>query len=168
MKFGFEEFHLWFQLALSLMAAGKVSVLVLLHCLTSQIKFRIPYKFSIWTRIWIEFLILRYANDMQFRFIPMTLKLFVILNSEWWLISMYTLTRISSLFPFYTLLCLCVVGSSGEGAEGVYQTEARWSHHSTAGRQAVHWKPALGNERRIMGNMCRLNQRIDTDLFTTL
>lgn len=26
MKFAFEEFHLWFQLALSLMAAGKVSV----------------------------------------------------------------------------------------------------------------------------------------------
>lgn len=28
MKFAFEEFHLWYQFALSLMAAGKVGVLV--------------------------------------------------------------------------------------------------------------------------------------------
>lgn len=30
MKFAFEEFHLWYQLALSLMAAGKVSLTSLL------------------------------------------------------------------------------------------------------------------------------------------
>lgn len=63
---------------------------------------------------------------------------------------------------------MCVVGSSSEGAEGVYKTEAGRSHHPSAGRQAVYWKPALGNESGIMGNMHRLNWRADTDLFMTL
>ncbi len=66
------------------------------------------------------------------------------------------------------LVFVCVVGSSSEGTEGVYKTKAGWSHHSSVGRQAVYWKPALGNKREIMGNMHRLNRRAGPDLFITL
>lgn len=131
---------------------------ILLHRVPFKMKLRNPLKF--WFNFWIciEFLIWSYANRIKFTQINWKLFLFRILLNTLFTTFNFNPYNTNNEFVLFTqfCVCVCVVGSSSKGAKGVYQTEAGRSHHSTSGRQAVHWKPALGNKRRIMGNMCRL------------